>query len=85
MSDVTYGVVEERYVMGAKKRQSYGIAVYGSFGEIDEETPVVASIHDITNDRERVTKLVRQCNRSGLSPIHLRDVVEDFFSAAHDT
>lgn len=80
MSDVTYGVVEERYTMGAKKRQSYGIAVYGADKKTNEETPIVDAMHDITNDKESLAELVRQCNRLGLSPIHLRDVVEDFFS-----
>lgn len=35
---------------------------------------------DITTSLELAEKLVRLCNQSDLSPIHLKDVVEDFLT-----
>ncbi len=36
------------------------------------------SIHDITSDKDKILLLVELCNRLKLSPLHLRDVVDDF-------
>lgn len=79
MSDITYGVVEERYTVGAKTRLSYGIAAFDTV-ESDGISTVVASIHDITDDRNSLTELVKQCNSSRLSLTHLYDVIADYLS-----
>ena len=79
MSDITYGVVEERYSMGTKIRISYGISVFDTAAKDDMST-IVASVHDITDDRKSLAELVKQCNLLKLSPMHLYDVVEDFLS-----
>ena len=39
---------------------------------------IVASVHDITSDKDAIAALVDDCNRLELSTIHLLDVVEDF-------
>ena len=36
-------------------------------------------ISDVSTDLDLVTILVNLLNRNGVSPIHLRDVIEDFF------
>ena len=38
------------------------------------------SISDITPDRTKIEKIVRDCNRLKLSGLHLRDVVDDFLN-----
>ena len=35
-------------------------------------------VRRISNDYGEVAALAARCNRAGLSPVHLRDVVEDF-------
>ena len=79
MSDITYGVVEERYAMGTKIRISYGISAFDT-DEKDDMSTIVASVHDITDDRESLTGLVKRCNMLKLSLVHLNEVVEDFLS-----
>lgn len=77
MIEVTYGITEEKYSIGSKTRISYGIAAYSNT-ESDGTSTVVASVHDITDEKERLEELVDRCNRLKLSVIHLLDVVEDF-------
>ena len=79
MINVTYAVTEERYSLGDAIRVSYGIAAYSDVSENGTAT-IVASVHDVTSDRENLSKLVDYCNRLKLSTIHLSDVVEDFLS-----
>lgn len=40
---------------------------------------VVKSVLDISTDMQRVEALVHLANEGGLSPIHIYDVIEDFF------
>lgn len=76
MTDITYGIVLETYSPDDEARVSYGIAVY-SHSEQDGTASIIASVHDITSDRERIANLVMMCNRGHLAPEHLNDVVED--------
>lgn len=77
MMNVTYGMTEERYFLGADSRVSYGIVAYAD-AEEDGTATIVASVHDITADKQALSELVELCNRLGLSLMHLNDVVEDF-------
>ena len=43
-------------------------------------TTVVISVHDITSDKEKLSRLVEDCNKLELSSVHLYDVVEDFLA-----
>ena len=79
MMNVTYAVAEEKYALGEEKRISYGIVAYAN-AEQDGTATIVASVHDITFDKQRLIKLVDDCNRLELSTVHLPDVVEDFLS-----
>lgn len=36
------------------------------------------SIDDVSSDKEKVERLISQFNRFSLSPVHLRDAVEDY-------
>lgn len=80
MMNVTYGVTEEIYSLGASSRVSYGIAAYADAKE-DGTATIVASVHDITSDKQALYELVSLCNRSELSIVHLMDVVEDFLAS----
>ena len=73
---ITYGITEEKYTLGDDSRVSYGIAVYDS-----GISTVIASVRDLSSDREAVEEHVRLCNRLELSPIHLNDVAEDFLAS----
>ena len=79
MMNVTYAVAEEKYALGEEKRTSYGIVAYAN-AEQDGAATIVASVRDITSDKNRLKKLVDDCNRLKLSTVHLPDVVEDFLS-----
>ena len=80
MINITYGVTEEIYSLGASTRTSYGITAYSDSDE-HSNTTIVASVHDVTADKKSISKLVDLCNRLELSSIHLNDVVEDFLAS----
>ncbi len=77
MSNVKYGVVEEKHSMFGEARISYGIAVYDLPKE-NGSASITMYISDISNNYNEMEALVRSCNTLHLSPIHLMDVVEDF-------
>ena len=79
MINVTYAIVEEKYTLGNESRVSYGILAYSNASENGTAT-IVASVHDITSNKESLTRLVDDCNRLKLSTVHLRDVVDDYLS-----
>ena len=79
MMNVTYAVVEERYSLGDCSRTSYGIAAYANFSK-DGTATVVATVCDVTDDKQAIAELVALCNRLELSIVHLMDVVEDFLA-----
>ena len=41
---------------------------------------IVASVHDVTSDKQALAEFVSPCNRWELSIVHLMDVVEDFLA-----
>ena len=77
MKNITYAVSEEIYTFGDEKRTSYGIVAYSNADQDGSKT-IVASVRDVTNDKNALSRLVDDCNRLELSTIHLSDVVEDF-------
>ena len=79
MSTITYGVVAEMCSLGSQSRTAYGIVAYADADE-DGTATVVASAHDITNDRCRAEQLADKCNRGNLALCHFDDVIEDFLA-----
>ena len=77
MLDVKYDVVEETYSCENGKRTSYGIFAYGTRNGVSD---IFASIHDLSDDKQRVCALASKCNQLGLSLEHFEDVVVDFLS-----
>ena len=76
MTSCIYGVVRETYELGELRRLSFGIVCYAN-PEEDGTLAIVASVHDISADYDAVRRLADLCNRLALSPLHLRDVIED--------
>ncbi len=70
MNAVKYIVTEQT----TGSQTTYGISAYDT---LSAQT-IIASVTDITADKEKLEGLVELCNREGLSPIHLYDVIEDF-------
>ena len=77
MINVTYAIIEEKYTLGKESRVSYGISAYSN---ANGTATIVASVHDITANKESLARLVDDCNRLMLSTEHLPDVVEDYLS-----
>ena len=80
MMNVTYGVTEEIYSLGHSFRASYGVAAYAD-SEEDGTATIVASVRDVTADKQALAERVAFCNRLELSTIHLNDVVKDFLAS----
>lgn len=74
MSKLTYVLTENLYCDENHSKTFYGIEVY------EAPDKIVATIRDITTDRERLFKFIQTCNLLELSPIHLYDVIEDFLT-----
>ena len=79
MSAITYGITEEKYSLGDSTRVSYGIAAYAN-ADIDGTVTVVAAVHDVTGDKQKLSEFVDVCNELELSVCHLSEVVEDFLT-----
>ena len=79
MINVTYAISEEKYVFGEEYRTSYGIVAFSN-ADRDGTKTIVASVRDVTSNRDALARLVSDCNRLKLSTVHLNDVVEDFLS-----
>ena len=79
MITVTYVLTEEKYTLEQQTRISYGIAAC-SHSDTDGTATVITSVHDISEDKEELSKLVQTCNCLELSVVHLRDVIEDFLA-----
>ena len=79
MTTITYGVSEEKYLLGDTTRISYGIVAYAG-SETDGIASIVASVRDISNNKTRIEQLADLFNRMELSPIHLDDVIADFLA-----
>ena len=79
MNTIVYGITEETYRTGDSCRTSYGIAAYADPDQSGTAL-IVASVRDISAEREKVALLVDICNRMAVSLCHLPDVVEDFLA-----
>lgn len=65
---------EDLYSADIGNYQTFGIL---AFDQIGDEWREVARISDVSVDLQFVADLCARCNEGQLSPIHLRDVVED--------
>jgi len=65
-----YILIQSTYSVDGKTHTGYGI------GYADNSS---LAFEDLTLNPTTITKLVKLCNELDLSPIHFKDVVEDFF------
>ena len=77
MTNCKYIVVRNEFMLNDKTRVSYGIA---AIEDCDGVISVLKSISDISLDFSVVENLVNVCNAEELDPIHIEDVVNDFFA-----
>lgn len=73
ISKVTYFVIPQRTEIEGTTHTTYGI------GAIHNGV-LVAEVHDISTNYNKIKNLVYLCNDENLSHIHLMDVVEDFLA-----
>lgn len=78
--NITYGIIKEEFCIDSDTRVSYGIAAYDNVDE-SGSAMVIASVSDITQDSQALLKLIMQCNKLKLSPVHLNDVIADFLES----
>ena len=74
---ITYGIVEEKYVLGESQRTAYGVAAYAD-AETDGTATIIASVNDISSQKDRVEEFVKSCNSAKLSPRDLKEAALDF-------
>ena len=79
MTDITYGIVEAQYCLNKTKRIKYGVVAYCD-GDAENDVIVIASIHDVTSEKNKLLELINKCNNCKLSLIHLDDVIQDFLA-----
>lgn len=61
---------------GRTKRTVYGVAVYGDGNDTERVTEVFP---DISGNESEVSAFISMINREKLSPIHIREVIDDRF------
>lgn len=70
---VQYIIVPQiRYAPYRRTHVSYDIAAYDSF-----ERDIIATVWDVTSDRDLALRMVEQFNRYQLAPCHLEDAIHD--------
>lgn len=77
MTNCKYIVVRNKYIDGENTRISYGIA---AIENCDGVISVLKSVSDVSSDFSEVENLVNICNSKELDPIHIEDVINDFFA-----
>ena len=75
ISPYTYILVENTYCFQKHPFLRYGMAVMDNTSKT-----ILRTVSDLSCDRQPVSDLVALCNRLGLDPEQLDDVVEDFLS-----
>ena len=79
MNTITYGIVEDHFILGDIMRVSYGLAAYADACIVGAAT-IVDSVHDLTDSKSQAESLAEECNRGHLSLCHFKDVIEDFLA-----
>lgn len=74
METEQYILIESNYQVNGVQRITYGIAY------IDGADVILEAIPDLSINKERVQHFAALCTELHLSPIHLRDVIDDFLT-----
>ena len=72
--DIRYAILEEEAPAGHFGCTRYGIRIEKQNGEWDE-------VRDITTSRTQIDELFRLLCRNDVTPMSLRDILEDWFGA----
>ena len=67
-----YTLLESQKEMDGKSYQCFGVKLSYAGTEV--------CVEDLSLNRSEVEKLVKLCNEQDLSPLHFRDVLEDFLA-----
>ncbi len=67
-----YSLIESTKECEGTRYRCYGVQLSYAGTEV--------SVEDLSLDRREVEKLVDLCNEQELSPLHFRDVLEDFLA-----
>ena len=70
MSNHTYALIENTTPL--EETVTYGLAVLW-------RGKTILQVPDVSLDRKAVIKLVKDCNRLRLCPVHLFEILEDFW------
>ncbi len=73
---IEYSVIKTSYLYNKEEKAVYGIAVLQTE---ENETVLEDAVYDISSDLEGISALADKCNKLELSPLHLREVIEDYF------
>ncbi len=79
MEAVTFGSRKEEYTFGDSSRIAYGIVAYAD-AEIGGTFTVIASVSDISAEKESAERLAELCNANQVSVEHLQDIVDDYLA-----
>jgi len=69
---ITYKVTTKQYIHEKTTYTTYGIAAINNFDNSE-----IIKIEDIFSDHNKALLCADKFNRLSLSPLHLRDVIED--------
>ena len=72
--DCKYVMICDTYEDEVGTHTGYGIAV------VDCRANTISAATDLSSNKSEVAELVSRCNELELSPVHVKDVVEDFLS-----
>jgi len=77
MEPKQYIWIESNYRANGVLYTAYGIA----YVDFSDGVPVILkAIPDLSTDKDRVQQLAALCTELQISPMHLRDVIDDFLS-----
>ena len=75
MGDNTFR--QHEYIVKAKQKENGGVS-YSIF-LVENVSDTVVSIEDVSENKNKAENFCSFLNRNNISPIHLHDVVEDYF------
>lgn len=70
-----YLLTEGIYVNDGETHKGYGISI----ADRSNIPGIFVTYDDISTNKEKVENLIFLCNKLELYPVHLNDVIEDFF------
>ena len=70
---ITYLLIEGTAIAYGQERLSYGVKVVRG-------RRCLRVIRDITDDKERLSRLIDDMNELSLDPVHLDEVIEEFLN-----